>query len=54
MVELAPLGVSKMLHFKPSRETVFIARTIGGHYGNMLHIGARARWRDLLEPYLKD
>ncbi len=54
LVELAPLGVSKMFHFKPSRETVFIGRTIGGHYGNMLHIGARARWRDLLEPYLKD
>lgn len=52
MVELAPLGVSKMFHFKPSRETVFIGRTIGGHYGNMLHIGAKACWRDLLEPYL--
>jgi predicted unusual protein kinase regulating ubiquinone biosynthesis (AarF/ABC1/UbiB family) len=54
MVELAPLGVSKMFHFKPSRETVFIGRTIGGHYGNMLHIGARAKWRELLEPYLKE
>jgi len=54
MVELAPLGISKMFHFKPSRETVFIGRTIGGHYGNMLHIGARAKWRELLEPYLND
>ncbi len=51
-LELAPLGVSKILHFKPSRETVFIGRTIGGHYGNMLHIGAKAKWRELLEPYL--
>ncbi len=52
LMELAPLGFSKMLHFRPSRETVFIGRTIGGHYGNLLHIGAKAKWREILEPYL--
>ena len=54
LMELAPLGVSKMFHFKPSRETVFIGRTIGGHYGNLHRIGARGNWREILEPYLKD
>jgi predicted unusual protein kinase regulating ubiquinone biosynthesis (AarF/ABC1/UbiB family) len=54
LLELAPLGVSKMFHFKPSRETVFIGRTIGGHYGNLHRIGARGNWREVLEPYLKD
>ena len=31
LMELAPLGISKMLHFKPPRETIFISRTIAGH-----------------------
>jgi len=54
LFELAPLGLSKMLHFKPSPETVFISRVIGGHYGNLKHMGARACWRDILEPYLEE
>ena len=54
LVELAPLGLSKMLHFKPSRETVFIGRTIGGHYGNLHRIRAKEKWREILEPYLQD
>ena len=54
LVELAPLGVSKMLHFKPARETVFIGRTIGGHYGNLHRIAARGDWRQILEPYLTE
>jgi hypothetical protein len=54
LVELAPLGLSKMLHFKPSRETVFIGRTIGGHYGNLHRIRAKGKWREILEPYLQD
>lgn len=52
LLELAPLGVSKMFHFKPSRETVFIGRTIGGHYGNLHRIGARGNWREMLAPHL--
>jgi predicted unusual protein kinase regulating ubiquinone biosynthesis (AarF/ABC1/UbiB family) len=53
LVDLAPLGLSKMLHFRPARETVFIGRTIGGHYGNLVHIGPTAKWRELLEFHLK-
>lgn len=54
LFELAPLGMSKMLHFKPPPETVFINRVIGGHYGNLKHIRAKACWRDILDPYLKE
>lgn len=52
LFELAPVGMSRMLHFKPCPETVFIARTIGGHYGNVRRIGARACWREILEKHL--
>ena len=54
LMELAPLGVSKMLHFKPPRETIFISRTIAGHYGNLRHLRAKAHWGKILEPYLQD
>jgi predicted unusual protein kinase regulating ubiquinone biosynthesis (AarF/ABC1/UbiB family) len=53
LMELAPLGLSKMLHFKPPRETVFISRTIGGHYGNVHRIRARGDWREILEKHLR-
>ena len=53
LIELAPRGISKMLHFKPPRETVFISRTIGGHYGNLKRIRARGRWMEILAPYLE-
>jgi len=52
LFELAPQGFAKMLHFKPTPETIFINRVIGGHYGNLRHIRARACWLDVLEPYL--
>lgn len=52
LIELAPLGISKMLHFKPPRETIFISRMIGGHYANLRRLGARGRWGELLAPYL--
>ncbi len=52
LLELAPLGLSKMLHFKPPKETVFISRMIGGHYGNLKRLRARGRWGALLAPYL--
>ncbi len=51
--ELAPLGMSKMLHFKPCRELIFIDRTIAGHYGNLRHLRAKGVWRDILDPYLE-
>jgi len=54
LMELAPLGFSKMLHFKPSRDLIFIGRVIGGHYGNLRHMRASAPWLDLLEPYLEE
>jgi predicted unusual protein kinase regulating ubiquinone biosynthesis (AarF/ABC1/UbiB family) len=54
LIELAPLGISKMLHFKPPREIVFISRTIGGHYGNLKRIKARGRWLEILRPYLDE
>jgi len=54
LMELAPLGVSKMFHFKPSRETIFIGRTIGGHYGNLHRIRAKENWREILERYLQE
>ena len=54
LMELAPLGISKMLHFKPPRETIFISRTIAGHYGNLRHMRAKAHWGKILEPYLLD
>ena len=50
--ELAPLGLSKMLHFKPCRETVFIGRMIGGHYGNLCQLKAKVEWRKIIESYL--
>jgi len=53
LFELAPLGLSKMLHFKPSRDLVFISRVIGGHYGNLRHMRASACWRKVLDPYLE-
>jgi len=52
LFELAPMGFSKMLHFKPSRELIFISRVIGGHYGNLRHMRASACWREILAPYL--
>ena len=54
LMELAPLGISKMLHFKPPREALFISRTITGHYGNLRRIRAKARWGKILEPYLSE
>jgi len=50
--ELAPLGLSKMLHFKPCRETVFIGRMIGGHYGNLCTLRASVEWRKIIESKL--
>jgi predicted unusual protein kinase regulating ubiquinone biosynthesis (AarF/ABC1/UbiB family) len=52
LFELAPLGFTKMLHFKPSRDLVFIVRVIGGHYGNLRHMRASARWWEIVAPYL--
>lgn len=54
LMELAPLGISKMLHFKPPREALFISRTITGHYGNLRRIRAKAHWGKILEPYLSE
>jgi len=54
LFELAPLGFSKMLHFKPSRDLIFISRVIGGHYGNLRHMRASACWRKILDPYLDE
>ena len=51
-MELAPLGMSKMLHFKPAREMIFIERAIGGHYGNLRMLRATDCWRDRIDPYL--
>ncbi|MEW6441777.1 MAG: AarF/ABC1/UbiB kinase family protein [bacterium] len=54
LLELAPLGLSKMLQFKPAPETVFISRTMTGHYGNLKRVRAQAYWGRILEPYLGD
>jgi len=54
IIDLAPLGMSKMLHFKPCRDTVFIGRVISGHYGNLCHIRAKANWKELIISYLTD
>ena len=52
LLDLIPQGVAKMLCFQPSPETIFINRVIGGHYGNLKRLRARACWLDILEPYL--
>ncbi len=54
MMALAPLGMSKILHFKPCRETIFIGRIISGHYGNLCRLRAKADWQKLIMSYLND
>jgi predicted unusual protein kinase regulating ubiquinone biosynthesis (AarF/ABC1/UbiB family) len=39
--------------FTPPAELVFVDRVVVGHYGNLRRLGARGRFRELLEPYLE-
>lgn len=38
--------------FTPPAELVFVDRVVVGHYGNLRRLGARGRYRELLDPYL--
>ena len=49
---LVPLGMSKMLRFKPSRELVYINRALGGHYGNLRRLRAKACFGDIVAAHL--
>jgi predicted unusual protein kinase regulating ubiquinone biosynthesis (AarF/ABC1/UbiB family) len=38
--------------FSPPAEVMFLDRIVVGHYGTMRRLGARGRFRDLLDPHL--
>ncbi len=52
-IKLVPGFLAKYLRsFQPPVELVFLDRVVVGHYGNLRKLGARGRFRRLLEPHL--